>query len=90
MVIADLPAVNQFKSLWGCLVAFLGAFFVMESNAEPIGDVEGRDNKIIQQLTLLEGDLEFYLDAHQWDVNPYNAKVALKKRIAKIKSLINE
>ncbi len=82
--------VNQFLSLWGCLVAFLGALFVMESNAKPIGDVNTTKNRVLQEIALLELDIEAYIFDSQVPISNVTIRQALKKRIKAIKALINE
>lgn len=62
----------------------------MESNVKAIAGVDVTDKKILQEITRLETVVDFYLIASQKPINPVTIRVALKKQIAVIKSLINE
>lgn len=60
MFITESTSGKPIKSLWGCLVASLGALFVMESNAELIGYVNKKSlisSFIEVEIDLIDNDL---------------------------------
>lgn len=62
----------------------------IESNAEPIGDINYTKSRVLQEIALLEGDIEAYIFDSQVPISKVTIRQALKKRIANIKKLINE